>query len=146
MNLLSDRKYALAILILSMVYTLSAYNLDADFDPTHEKFYSFVLGISMVGMSLALFIWPTKQKVSWPDMKRFKNIGITILAILVYSLVLHRLGFLICATVLMGLCMWVFNAKLKYIIPASIIVAVSFYILFDRLLGLTLPAGILNFF
>jgi len=42
--------------------------------------------------------------------------------------------------------MWVFEANRKWIVPVSIIVAVSFYIIFDRLLGLNLPAGILNFF
>jgi hypothetical protein len=41
--------------------------------------------------------------------------------------------------------MWVFEAKRKWIAPVSIITAVSFYVVFDRLLGLNLPAGLLDF-
>ena len=145
MNLTNDRKYALVMLILSMVYSITAYTLDADFDPTREKFYPFVLGLSMVILSLALLVWPTQQEVSWPNAKSLRKIGITVCAILVYSLVLHRIGFLICGSALMGLCMWVFNAKRNYIVPVAIIVAVSFYIIFDRLLGLTLPSGLMTF-
>lgn len=146
MNITEDRKYALIMLLMSMIYSISAYNLDADFDPTHEKFYSFALGVCMVLLSIALMIWPTKHKVTWPDLKSLQKIGITICTILIYSLVLHKVGFLICASILMGICMWVFNAKRKFIIPVSIIVAITFFVVFDRLLGLNLPAGILNFF
>lgn len=145
MKIIEDRKYALIMLVLSMIYSISAYNLDADFDPTHEKFYAFALGVCMVLLSMALLIRPTQQKVIWPNLKNLQKIGITICTILVYSLALHKVGFLICASVLMGACMWVFNAKTKFIIPVSITVAITFYVVFDRLLGLNLPAGILNF-
>lgn len=146
MNILEDRKYALIMLFLSMIYSISAYNLDADFNPTNEKFYSFALGISMILLSVTLMIWPTQQKTTWPNLKSLHKIGITICTILIYSLVLHKIGFLICASFLMGICMWVFSAKQKYIVPVSISVAIIFYVIFDRLLGLNLPAGLLNFF
>jgi hypothetical protein len=63
----------------------------------------------------------------------------------VYCFVLHKIGFIISASVLMGICMWVFEGKRKWIIPVSIVTAISFYIVFDRLLGLNLPAGVLSF-
>ena len=100
---------------------------------------------SMVALSLALLVWPTRHSASWPNAKSLQKIGMVLVAILVYSLVLHLVGFLICASILMGICMWVFEAKRKYIIPVSIIVAVAFYIVFDRMLGLTLPSGLLTF-
>jgi len=141
----SDRKHAVAMLVLSVVYSWSAYSLDADFDPTHEKFYPFLLGISMTVLSLLLLVRPTDLKVSWPAGKNIGKILITICAILVYSLVLQKIGFLICASVLMGICMWVFGAEQKWILPVSVTVAVSFYLIFDRLLGLALPSGLLTF-
>lgn len=144
--MISDRKYAIAMLIFSMAYCFSAFSLDADFNPTHERYYPFVLSIAMIILSLSLLVWPSPHTASWPDMKNFRKIGLTFCVILVYSLVLHRVGFLISASVLMGICMWVFGADRKWIAPVSIIVAISFYIIFDRLLGLNLPAGILNFF
>ena len=146
MNLLSDRKYALAMLILSMVYCVSAILLDADFNPVNEKYYPFVLSMIMILLSMALMVWPTRHTTSWPGGRNLQKIGLVLCAILVYSLVLHTVGFLISASVLMGICMWVFEADKKWIVLTSVICSVSFYIIFDRLLGLTLPAGLMNFF
>ncbi len=146
MKLINDRIDAIAMLIISMVYCYCAFSLDADFNPTQEKYYPFALSVVMVGLSLALLIWPALKAVSWPKGRNLMKIGITFCGILAYSLLLHKIGFLICASVLMGLCMWVFEAKRKWIVPVSVITAISFYIVFDRLLGLNLPAGILNFF
>jgi hypothetical protein len=146
MNLTNDRKLAIAMMIFSVSYCYSAASLDAGFDPTHEKYYPFVLSIIMIILSLALFVWPTVQTFSWPKGKNLMKIGLTFSAILIYSLALQKVGFLICASVLMGICMWVFEAKRNWIVPASIIVAISFYLVFDRLLGLNLPSGLLSFF
>ncbi len=145
MNLTADRKYAVAMLVLSIIYCASALSLDADFDAVNEKFYPFVLSVLMIVSSIGLFIRPSLHTTSWPKGRNVQKIGLTFFAILVYCFVLQKIGFIISASVLMGICMWVFEAKRKWIVPVSIIVAISFYIVFDRLLGLNLPAGLLNF-
>lgn len=145
MNMISDRKYSFAMLLLSIGYCLSALSLETDFNPANEKYYPFVLSVAMVILSVAMMIWPSRHSATWPDRRNLAKIGTIFCAILVYSLVLHKVGFLICASVLMGLCMWVFEAKRKWIFPVSVIVAISFYLIFDRLLGLALPSGILPF-
>ena len=145
LSLVSDRKYALGMLVLSVIYCASALSLDADFDPVNEKFYPFVLSVLMILLSVGLFVWPSPQTTSWPEWQNVQKIGVTFSAILVYTFVLHEIGFIVSASVLMAICMWVFEASRKWILPASIIVSVSFYIIFDRLLGLNLPAGLLNF-
>jgi hypothetical protein len=146
MNMVDDRKCAITMLIVSMSYGYSAFSLDADFDPTQEKYYPFVLSIAMILLSIGLLVWPSQHTTSWPMRRSLGKIGFIFGAILVYSLILHYVGFLISASVLMGICMWVFEAKRKLIVPVSVTVTISFYIVFDRLLGLNLPAGILNFF
>lgn len=146
MKLIADRKYAMVMLVLSIVYCVAAYSLDADFDPVNEKFYPFILSVLMILSSIGLFIWPSSHTTSWPKGKNIQKIGLTFCAILVYCFVLQKIGFIISASVLMGICMWVFEAKRKWIAPVSIITAMSFYVVFDRLLGLNLPAGLLNFY
>ena len=133
------------MLILSLVYCVAALSLDADFDPVNEKFYPFVLSALMVLALFALLVWPSDHTTTWPQGRNLQKIGITFCAILVYSLVLQSIGFIISATVLMGICMWVFEAERKWIAPVSIISAIVFYGVFDRLLGLNLPAGLLKF-
>ncbi len=146
MNLIADRKYAIVMLVFSIGYAVAAFSLDADFDPVNEKFYPFVLSVLMILSSIGLLIWPSPHTTSWPKGRNVKKIGITFGAILVYCFVLHKIGFIISASVLMGICMWVFEARRKWIAPVSIVTAIIFYIVFDRLLGLNLPAGLLNFF
>lgn len=145
LNLISDRKYAIGMLILSIIYCTSALSLDADFDPVNEKFYPFVLSVLMILCSIGLFIWPSSHTTTWPAWKNLQKIGLIIISILIYVSVLQNLGFIISASMLMGICMWVFEAERNWIIPVSIISAISFYVVFDRLLGLNLPAGILSF-
>ncbi|MCB2170068.1 MAG: tripartite tricarboxylate transporter TctB family protein [Deltaproteobacteria bacterium] len=145
MKLIADRKYAIVMLVVSIIYCASALSLDTDFNPVNERFYPFVLSVLMIVSSIGLFIWPSAHTTSWPKGRNVRKIGITFCAILVYCFVLHKVGFIISASVLMGICMWVFEAKRKWIAPVSIITAVSFYVVFDRLLGLNLPAGLLNF-
>ena len=144
MNLTTDRKYALVMLAMSIVYCSAAFTLDADFDPVNEKYYSFCLSIIMIGLSLALFVRPSEHTTTWPDGKSMGKIAVTAISILIYTLLLDTVGFIICASVLMGVCMWVFGAVRKWIVPTSIMVAISFYVVFDKLLGLALPSGILK--
>ena len=145
MGLIADRKYAIVMLVLSIIYCVAAFSLDADFDAVNEKFYPFVLSALMILSSIGLFIWPSPHTTSWPKGRNVKKIGITFCAILAYCFALHKIGFIISASLLMGICMWVFEAKRRWITPVSIVTAISFYVVFDRLLGLNLPGGLLGF-
>jgi len=145
MKFLSDRKYAIAMLFFSMAYCYFAVSLEADFDPTKEKYFPFILSVAMIALSVLLFFLPSQHTNSWPKGWQLLKIGLLISAILLYSLFLGEVGFLISASLLMAVCMWVFGAKRGWIAPVSVTVTISFYIIFDRILGLNLPAGILNF-
>ena len=145
MSLVNDRKYAIGMLILSVIYCASAWLLDADFDPVNEKFYPFVLSVLMILLSIGLFVWPSPQATSWPKWKNLQKIGLTFTAILVYSFILQKIGFIVSASLLMAICMWVFEARRNWILPTAIIVPICFYIVFDRMLDLNLPTGLLNF-
>lgn len=145
LNLLADRKYAIAMLVISVAYCVSALLLDTDFDPVNEKYYPLVLSVLMIVSSIALFIWPSAHSTTWPEWRNLQKIGITFSAILLYSLVLQTVGFIISATVLMGICMWVFGARRRWIAPVSVVTSFGFYIVFDRMLGLNLPLGLLDF-
>ena len=145
MKFLADKKYAIAMLLFSMAYCYFTVSLEADFDPTREKYFPFILSVGMITLSVLLFFLPSRHTTSWPKDKQWLKIGLLIGAILFYSLFLSYVGFLISASLLMAVCMWEFGAKGKWIAPVSVIVAISFYIIFDRILGLNLPPGILNF-
>ncbi|PIE69275.1 MAG: hypothetical protein CSA21_03210 [Deltaproteobacteria bacterium] len=146
MNLVADRMYAIVMLILSVIYGATAVALNADFEAVNEKFYPFCLSVLMIVFSIGLFIWPSGHTTAWPKGKNILKICLIFFAILGYIFTLHKVGFLICTSVLMGTCMWVFEAKGKWIVPVAVCTAIVFYVVFDRLLGLNLPAGLLNFY
>ena len=145
MKFLPDKKYAIAMLLFSMAYCYFTVSLEADFDPTREKYFPFILSVGMITLSVLLFFLPSQHTTSWPKGRQWLEIALLIAAILFYSLFLSHVGFLISASLLMAVCMWGFGAKRRWIAPVSIAVVISFYIIFDRILGLNLPAGILNF-
>ena len=145
MKFIPDKKHAIAMLLFSMAYCYFAVSLEADFDPTREKYFPFILSVAMITLSVLLFFLPSRHTTSWPKDKQWLKIGFLVGAILFYSLFLSYVGFLISASLLMAVCMWEFGAKGKWIAPVSVTVAISFYIIFDRILGLNLPPGILNF-
>lgn len=145
MNLISDKVCAIVMLLISLVFFSSALSLDTDFDPTNEKFYPVVLAILLITLSILLFIFPSGHKATWPTGKSLYKIICVFFAILVYSLSLHTIGFIIAASALMAICMWLFDAKVKWIAPVSIISSITFYGVFDYLLGLNLPSGLLSF-
>jgi putative tricarboxylic transport membrane protein len=145
MKFISDKKYAIAMLLFSMAYCYFSVSLEADFDPTKEKYFPFILSVGMITLSVLLFLLPSQHTTSWPKSPQWLKIGLLIVAILFYSLFLNHVGFLISASLLMAVCMWGFGAKRRWIVPVSVTVVISFYIIFDRILGLNLPAGILKF-
>jgi len=133
------------MLFFSMAYCYLTVSLEADYDPTKEKYFPFFLSVAMIILSVLLFIFPSQHKNTWPKGQQLVSIFLLAVAILVYSLSLAHVGFLVLATLLMGVCMWVFGATIKWIAPVSVAVSISFYIIFDRILGLNLPTGILKF-
>ena len=145
MKFIPDKKHAIAMLLFSMAYCYFAVSLEADFDPTKEKYFPFILSVIMITLSVLLFFLPSQHTTSWPKGQLWLKIGLLTGAILFYSLFLNYVGFLISASLLMAVCMWGFGAKGKWIAPVSVTVAISFYIIFDRILELNLPPGILNF-
>jgi putative tricarboxylic transport membrane protein len=145
MKIIPDKKYAIVMLLFSMAYCYFTVSLEADFDPTREKYFPFFLSVAMIILSVLLFFLPSRHTTSWPKDRQWLKIGLLIGAILFYSLFLSYVGFLISASLLMAVCMWGFGAKGKWIAPVSVTVAISFYIIFDRILELNLPPGILNF-
>ena len=75
MNLTADRKYALVILVLSIIYCVAALLLDSDFNPVNEKLYPFALSVLMIASSIGLFIWPSPHATSWPKGRNVQKIA-----------------------------------------------------------------------
>ena len=72
-----------------------------------------------------------------------RNFLITVAGLLFYIYFSDRLGFLICATLLIGVMMWALKVRAKLIVPIALITTLVIHVIFYKGLRVPLPWGIL---
>ena len=71
---------------------------------------------------------------------------ILVVGLLIYSLILDLAGYVIATTMLSAVVLFVMDVKIWWkVLAIGLVVSLASYALFDRLLGITLPPGILEF-
>ena len=73
-----------------------------------------------------------------------RNFLITVFGLLFYIYFSDRLGFLICATLLVGVMMWALEVRPKLIVPIAVITSLVIHFIFYKGLRVPLPWGILT--
>jgi putative tricarboxylic transport membrane protein len=73
-----------------------------------------------------------------------RNFLITVAGLLFYIYFSDRLGFLICATLLVGVMMWALEVRPKLIVPIAVITTLVIHFIFYKGLRVPLPWGILS--
>lgn len=66
-----------------------------------------------------------------------------VLGLILYVAGLEPLGYVIATALLSAAVLRVLETKFRVLFPVSLLLAIGSYILFDRLLGVTLPGGLL---
>jgi putative tricarboxylic transport membrane protein len=114
-------------------------------------FFPFLGGLLLVGLSLVLLVqgWLGRDKVPLHPREAFgewRRPLILVVSMGVYTAVLERLGYVLPTIVLSAVILRVLGvASWKVLILASVGLSVGTYVLFGRLLGIDLPAGVLPF-
>ena len=118
--------------------------------PTEPQpgFFPFVAGVILLVFSIIIFLqgWlgRSREQIAFGEIGRpAMLLGVMILLVLV----LDRLGYVIGTFIASGLILRILNVKSwKVLILTSLCLSVGTYILFDRLLGVDLPVGLLSRF
>ena len=99
------------------------------------------VGTLVVAFRPARFTKPIDLELTKPIIK---NLALCALALLVYGLIFEELGFIL-ATILMSFAVGLLFAgnPLKSLI-FSVVISISLYVLFDMLLDVKLPLGLLS--
>jgi len=115
--------------------------------PTEPQpgFFPFVGGVVLVFFSTIIFLqgWlgHSKEKVAFGEVKRPAWL---LVVMIVLVAVLDRLGYVIGTFIASGLILRILNVKSwRVLILTSFCLSIGTYILFDKLLGIDLPVGIL---
>lgn len=110
-------------------------------------FFPFIDGVILIVLS-SLFLlraWGGRSGDSRP-FGRMKGPAAVVLALVFYVAALERLGYVITTGLLSAVVLKVMETRPRVLVLVSLGLAVGSYLLFDRLLGVTLPPGILTAF
>ena len=138
----------LCFLAIAIGFTVGAVKLQIG-APTEPQpgFFPFWGGLILIALS-ALFLfqaWGGRAGES----HAFGRLGgpvVVVLALILYVAAMEKVGYVITTALLSAVVLKVLETKPQAIVLVSLILPVASYLLFDRLLGVTLPLGLLSAF
>lgn len=134
----------LLLLALSVAYGLLARGLHAGFsDPLGPSAFPLVLAIPLGLLSLYLIVRPDPEPV-WLTGRALVRQIVSVGVLVGYALALEPLGFLPSTVIALTFLAMVLGARVGRAALTAVVTSVVLYVLFDRILGLSLPAGVLK--
>ncbi len=138
----------LCFLAIGIGFTVGAVKLRIG-APTEPQpgFFPFWDGVILIALS-ALFLfkaWGGRAGESHA-FGRLGGPAVVVLALILYVAAMETVGYVITTTLLAAVVLNVLETKPRVLVPMSLALAVGSYLLFDRLLGVTLPLGLLAAF
>jgi putative tricarboxylic transport membrane protein len=141
----SDRLTGLVLLLLAVAYGVTASSYEAMIgDPLGPAVFPLVVAIPFGLFSLYLILRPDPE----PDWARGRPLlmqVLSVLTLLLYAWLLEPLGFIVSTFIAVVVLGWLLGARLGQAGAGGAGIAVGLYLLFNNLLGLPLPAGLLGF-
>ncbi len=142
----SDVAGSLFLFLLGIGAVIGAIHLKVG-SPTEPQpgFFPFLGGLSLIVFSAVIFIkgWigKSQKKVSFGEVGRPALLIVVMIALVA---VLDGVGYVIVTFIASGLILRILNVKSwRTLLLTSLCLSVGTYILFDKLLGIDLPVGIL---
>jgi putative tricarboxylic transport membrane protein len=143
---LGDILGSLLLFLLGVGAIIGAVRLHVG-SPTEPQpgFFPFLAGISLIVLSSIIFLQGRlghgREKVAFGEVRRP---ALLLAVLIVLVAVLDRLGYVIGTFIASGLILRILNVRSwRVLIITSLGLSIGTYLLFDRLLGIDLPMGIL---
>jgi len=143
---MNDRVFGIFTLLISIFYIFSAYIVEESFISDHigPKTYPYIVSFFLISSSLFLIFKPdTKPK--WPKLGKIIEILMTALILIMYAIFLPVIGFVFSTFLASSFISWRLGAKLSSAFTAGLIISITIFILFRKILGLSLATGPLGF-
>lgn len=143
-----DIVVGLVFMAIGIVFMIGAIKLQVGV-PTEPRpgFFPFIDGIILIVLS-ALFLiqaWGGRTGET-QAFGKMEGPVLVVLTLILYVATLETLGYVITTTILSAVVLKVMETKPRTLVLVSLILAVLSYLIFDRLLGVTLPRGLLATF
>lgn len=143
---LNDRVFGMFMLILAVAYGWEATQFPEPFGgsesvgpETFPIILSFLLGISAIYMMLR----PDPDE-AWPVMPMMLELIGIVLAILAFAWAIEPLGFIPAAVAIVTYLAWRMGAEIKKSLIIGVTSSVAIFLIFNNVLELALPLGLLE--
>ncbi len=111
-------------------------------------FFPFVGGVLLLVLSSVLLVQALRGRgIGSRAFGELRRPAILIAAMVVYVIILEGVGYVIATIILSAVILRILETKSWWALAVvSLVLSIGSYLLFDRLLGVTLPSGILRSF
>ncbi len=142
---MSDRIFGALMLLLALSYSWTARGFDPGFmsDPLGPSTFPYLLGAVLGITGLYLLVRPDPA-AAWPPPKNLFQMLLIVILLVAYVAFLEWLGFIVATLITVSTLGWRLGASPKTAVLTGVGVAIGVYALFDLLLELPLPSGILG--
>ena len=143
---MGDRLFGGIGLALALFFVWQATTIQLSFisDPIGPRTFPIIIGVLLGVSSLAIMLKPDPRP-HWPSLRRMAEIGFAVVALLVYTYALPRLGFLISTAGCAGFLAWRLGTEPSKAMLAGIGTSLGIFVVFKLILGLSLAEGPLGF-
>jgi putative tricarboxylic transport membrane protein len=143
---MNDRVFGIFTLLLSIFYIFSAYIVEESFISDHigPKTYPYIVSFFLISSSLFLIFKPDIKPI-WPELGKIIEILTTALILIMYAVFLPIVGFVFSTFFASSFISWRLGAKLSSAFTAGLIISITIFILFRKILGLSLATGPFGF-
>ncbi|WP_394180214.1 tripartite tricarboxylate transporter TctB family protein [Marinomonas posidonica] len=143
----NDRVFGMLMLILAVAYGWEATQFPVPFGghesvgpETFPIMLSIILGIS----SIYMMVKPDPDE-KWAPAAMLVELTIVVLAMLVFAWAIEPIGFMPAAALVVTFLCWRMGASVSKSVITGVISSVAIFFLFNHVLELALPLGLLEF-
>ena len=139
----ADRVCAVVLFLFALGYVAIAARIEVAYfagsvGPQH---WAMGLGFVMMGFATALWFNPTRWKFANETLATWLAMVPLPISMLVYAFVLPQLGFVLVTVVFITLTARIYGGRWLWGIAIAVVMTLACYVLFDRVLGISLPVG-----
>lgn len=147
---MTEKIFSGVLLIFALIFLYMAWGYTAPiaYDPIGPRPFPVLL-LGMLSVGSAVLAFRPRRFSEKIDLQLtppiIKNLVLCVVVMLLYAVLFEILGYVI-ATALMAWAVGIlFAGKIWHSLLASVVLAILSYLLFDKVLDVSLPAGLLSF-
>lgn len=146
MTLNGDRLLGLFLFVIALAYGWASQQWPEPFG-SHEVVgpdtFPMILAVALFLSSIALMYKPEANSI-WPKGKTLLEIGYAIVALIAYAALMEPLGFILSTMGTVTFLAWRMGGSLKISALVALCAAIGVFLLFNNVLDLPLPLGLLE--